>query len=89
MGRPPGRIARRSRFGLVSGELRDAYPMMLSRLREVLLSELHVPNTSPAMLEELRARAKNVRELGGDHRLEAFIIGWYLSDIEHGSDSEL
>ena len=54
-------------------ELKLAYPTMLNRLRDVLLAELRVPNTSPSMLEELRARAQNIRELGGDHRLEAFI----------------
>ena len=55
-------------------ELRDAYPAMLSRLREVLLVELQVPNASASLLEELRARAKNVRQLSGDHRLEAFVV---------------
>ena len=55
-------------------ELGQAYPAMLGRLRETLLSELHVPSAAPAMLEELRDRASNVRELGGEHRLEAFII---------------
>ena len=55
-------------------ELRDAYPSMLHRLRELLLSELHVPNASPPMLADLRSRASNVVGIGGDHRLEAFII---------------
>ena len=55
-------------------ELRQAYASMLHRLRETLLTELETPNTSEAMLAELRARAENVRQLGGDHRLEAFII---------------
>ena len=55
-------------------ELRQAYPAMLNRMREMLLAELQVPNASPSMLAELRARADNVRELGGDHRLEAFIV---------------
>ena len=55
-------------------ELREAYPAMLGRLRETLLSEVHVPSSAPAMMEELRSRAANVRELGGDHRLEAFIV---------------
>ena len=55
-------------------ELCSAYRAMLGRLREVLLSELHVPSTAPAMMEELRGRATNIRELGGDHRLEAFIV---------------
>ena len=66
------RAAEHIRTGL--GELRDAYPAMLGRLREVLLSELQMPSASSAMLDELRARADNVRELGGDHRLEAFIV---------------
>lgn len=55
-------------------ELKIAYPTMLNRLRDVLLAELRVPNTSPSMLTELRARAENIRKLGGDHRLEAFIV---------------
>ena len=55
-------------------ELSRAYPAMLGRLRETLLSEMHVASTAPAMMEELRSRAANVRELGGDHRLEAFIM---------------
>ncbi len=66
------RIAERVRQGL--SELIEAWPAMLGRLREVLLSELQVPNSSPAMLGELRHRAENIRELGGDHRLEAFIV---------------
>ena len=55
-------------------ELQQAYPAMLHRLRETLLAELQVANASAAMLGELRSRAKNVRELGGDHRIEAFLI---------------
>ena len=55
-------------------ELRDAYPSMLHRLRELLLSELQVPNASPSMLADLRSRAENILGIGGDHRLEAFIV---------------
>lgn len=65
-------IATRVLEGLT--ELRQAYPTMLNRMRETLLEELQVPNASPSMLSELRARADNVRELGGDHRQEAFIV---------------
>lgn len=67
-------------------ELRGAYPAMLGRLRETLLSELHVASTAPAMMEELRNRAANIRELGGEHRLEAFImrVGRF-----QGSDSDM
>ena len=67
-------------------ELKLAYPTMLNRLRDLLLTELHVPNTSPSMLAELRARAQNIRELGGDHRLEAFIIRLARFD---GIDAEI
>ena len=55
-------------------ELNSAYPNMLYRLRETLLMELGVPNASPSMLTELRERAANIRQLSGDHRLEAFIL---------------
>lgn len=66
------RIVDHMREGL--RELREAYSSMLHRLRETLLAELEVPNASPPMLAELRARAENIRQLGGDHRLEAFIV---------------
>ena len=55
-------------------ELRQVYPSMLHRLRELLLSELQVPNASPPMLADLRSRAENIVGIGGDHRLEAFIV---------------
>ena len=55
-------------------ELQQAYAAMLNRLQETLLSELQVPNASPPMLAELRGRAENVRELSGDHRMEAFVM---------------
>ena len=67
-------------------ELRQAYASMLHRLREILLTEMETPNTSEAMLAELRARAENVRQLGGDHRLEAFIIR--LAQFQ-GSDEDM
>ena len=55
-------------------ELRLVYPAMLHRLRELLLSELQVPNASPPMLAGLRNRAENISGIAGDHRLEAFIL---------------
>ena len=67
-------------------ELQDAYPTMLRRLSDTLLGELQVPNTSIPMLAELRTRAENVRELSGDHRLEAFIMR--LAQY-HGSDEDM
>ena len=55
-------------------ELQDAYPSMLRQLKNTLLAELQVPNDSPPSLAELRARAENVRELGGDLRMGAFVL---------------
>ncbi len=54
-------------------ELTNAYPSMLRRLTDLMLEELQVPNGSPQALSELRARAENIRALGGDFRLEAFV----------------
>ncbi len=55
-------------------ELLQAYPSMLNRQQESLLSELQVPNASAPMLAELRRRAENVRGLSPDHRQEAFAV---------------
>ena len=65
-------VTDRVRDGLT--ELRQAYASMLHRLREILLTELEAPNALESVLAELRVRAENVRQLSGDHRLEAFII---------------
>lgn len=77
-------IVEQMREGLL--ELRQAYPTMLHRLRDTLLGELQVPNASPPMLAELRARAENIRQLGGDHRLEAFVVR--LAQFQ-GSDEDM
>lgn len=65
-------VAANVREGLM--ELGQSYPAMLHRLREILLTELQVPNTSAPMMAELNARAENIRELSGDHRMEAFVM---------------
>ena len=67
-------------------ELRQVYPSMLHRLRELLLSELQVPNASSPMLADLRGRAENILGVGGNHRLEAFIMR--LSRF-HGTDEDM
>ena len=54
-------------------ELVNSYPSMLRRLNDLMLAELQVPNTSPQALAELRTRSENIREIGGDFRLNAFI----------------
>ena len=67
-------------------ELRQVYPSMLLRIREMLLSELQVPNASLPMLADLRSRAENITGIGGDHRLEAFIIRLVRF---HGTDEDM
>lgn len=65
------RIVKEVREGLE--ELIGSYPSMLRRLHDLMLAELQVPNGSPKALSELRERAENIREIGGDFRLNAFI----------------
>ena len=88
----PGRqaledIATLVREGLL--EMQQAYPEMLRRLRDTLLAELQVPNISSAMLTELRNRADNVKNLAGDHRLEAFVIRLCEFDASDGDMESL
>lgn len=78
------RIALEVREGLQ--ELQQAYPSMLHRLRESLLTELQVPSASPTMLSELRKRAANVRQLSGNHRLESFVV---RLTAFHGTDADM
>lgn len=54
-------------------ELVKSYPSMLHRLRDIMLTELQVPNIAPQSLSELRERAINIRQLAGDFHLEAFV----------------
>ena len=67
-------------FERIIGRVRDAleemvraYPQMLERLADTTLTELQVPNRSSQALADLRARAENVRDLGGDFDLNAFV----------------
>lgn len=53
-------------------ELVKVYPSMLNRISTVLLSELHTPNDAPQSLQELRARADNIKQVSGEYRHEAF-----------------
>ena len=64
-------VVKNVRDGLT--ELVHAYPLMLHRLRDIMLTELQVPNISPQSLNELRDRAQNIRQVVGDFKLEAFI----------------
>ena len=62
-----------SNVGAALEEMQNAYAAMLSRLREIMLTELDVPNLAPQSIEELRSRAKNIRQIAGDFHLDAFI----------------
>lgn len=65
-------------------ELLDAYPTMLRRCMDIMLSELQVPIASPQALQELRNRAENVKQLAGDFQLDAFIgrIERFVGSVE-------
>ena len=54
-------------------ELIQSYPSMLRQMNDLMLAELQVPNSSPQSLAELRSRAENIKDLGGDFRLNAFV----------------
>lgn len=66
-------------------ELILAYPLMLQRIRDIMLAELQVPNLSRQSLEELNERAENIRGVVGDFRTEAFVVRMSKYD---GSDIE-
>ena len=54
-------------------EMRAAYPKVLDELKELMLRELDVRGRDEDALLALRDRAENIRQVGGDLRLEAFV----------------
>ena len=54
-------------------EMRAAYPKVLDDLKELMLRELDVRSQSEDAFKALRDRADNIRNIGGDLRLEAFV----------------
>ena len=54
-------------------ELKQFYPKTLRSLEDTLLRELEVNGRGPVALEGLRTRAKNMIEISGDFRVNAFI----------------
>lgn len=54
-------------------EMRAAYPKILNELKDLMLRELDVRSQSDAAFKDLRDRADNIRQIGGDLRLEAFV----------------
>ena len=54
-------------------EMRAAFPKVLDDLKDLMLRELDVRGQSDETLKDLRDRADNIRQIGGDLRLEAFV----------------
>lgn len=54
-------------------EMRAAYPKILDELKDLILRELDVRSQSENAFKGLRDRADNIRHIGGDLRLEAFV----------------
>ena len=54
-------------------EMRAAFPKVLDDLKDLMLKELDVRSQSDEALKDLRNRADNIRQVGGDLRLEAFV----------------
>lgn len=54
-------------------EMRAAYPKILDDLKDLMLRELDVRSQSENAFKGLRDRADNIRHIGGDLRLEAFV----------------
>jgi hypothetical protein len=53
-------------------ELIDVYPSMIQSVGILLTSELDIPLATPALLEKLRERAKNIKGVSGDFHIDAF-----------------
>lgn len=54
-------------------EMRAAYPKVLDELKGLMLRELDVRGQGEDAFKDLRDRADNIRQIGGDLRLEAFV----------------
>ena len=54
-------------------EMRAAYPKVLDGLKDLMLKELDVRGNDETAFKDLRDRADNIRQIGGDLRLEAFV----------------
>ena len=54
-------------------ELIDVYPSMMKEIGVMMAAELDVPFASPKRIEELRIRAKNIQNVSGNFRVNAFV----------------
>ncbi len=80
-------ITQNIKDGLV--ELMERYPLMLHKLRDQVLHELQVPSLAPQAINELNERAKTIKGITGDMRLEAFIGRLCQFDNEDSSIEQL
>lgn len=53
-------------------ELLNIYPETMKKIALLLTSELDVPVATPAQIEKLRERAKNIKGVSGNFRIDAF-----------------
>ncbi len=67
-------------------ELVEAYPNLMNKLRQQLLSELEIDRAGKFALEEIHLRAKNIMHISGDFKLDAFAAR--LSTYK-GTDSDI
>ncbi|MFT8781520.1 hypothetical protein [Acetobacter orientalis] len=54
-------------------EMRAAYPKILDELKSLMMRELDVRGQDEDSFKNLRDRADNIRQIGGDLRLDAFV----------------
>jgi hypothetical protein len=56
----------------VLDELINIYPSMIHDVSQIMANELDIPNVTPVSLERLRERAKNIKGVAGDFKIDAF-----------------
>ena len=54
-------------------EMRAAYPKVMDELKNLMLKELDVRGHDEVALRDLRDRADNIQQIGGDLKLDAFV----------------
>jgi hypothetical protein len=54
------------------GELVEVFPRLIQEIGILMTSELDLPLATPTYLRKLRERAKNIKGISGDYRIEGF-----------------
>jgi hypothetical protein len=57
---------------IIFDELINAYPLMIQNISQIMTNELDIPLVTPVSLEKLRERAKNIKGVAGDFKIDAF-----------------